>query len=145
MPPMKRFRDMEQLSGGEKTVAALALLFAIHRLVPLSYFSCLYFQYSSPPLSYQPAPFFVLDEVDAALDNTNVAKVANYIRAHASDEFQFVVISLKGSLYEKGNSLVGIYRDQDVNSSRTLTLDVSTLSFPLSPPIFLTTYPAHAI
>lgn len=105
MPPMKRFRDMEQLSGGEKTVAALALLFAIH--------------------SYQPAPFFVLDEVDAALDNTNVAKVANYIRAHASDSFQFIVISLKGSLYEKGHSLVGIYRDQEVNSSRTLTLDVS--------------------
>ncbi|KAG6898016.1 hypothetical protein C0992_007012 [Termitomyces sp. T32_za158] len=104
MPPMKRFRDMEQLSGGEKTVAALALLFAIH--------------------SYQPAPFFVLDEVDAALDNTNVAKIANYIRAHASDAFQFIVISLKGSLYERGNSLVGIYRDQDVNSSRTLTLDV---------------------
>ncbi|KAL4266841.1 SMC family protein [Pleurotus pulmonarius] len=105
MPPMKRFRDMEQLSGGEKTVAALALLFAIH--------------------SYQPAPFFVLDEVDAALDNTNVAKIANYIRTHASDTFQFIVISLKGSLYERGNSLVGIYRDQDVNSSRTLTLDLT--------------------
>ncbi|KAF8156010.1 condensin complex subunit SMC1 [Crassisporium funariophilum] len=105
MPPMKRFRDMEQLSGGEKTVAALALLFAIH--------------------SYQPAPFFVLDEVDAALDNTNVAKIANYIRAHASDTFQFIVISLKGSLYERGHSLVGIYRDQDVNSSRTLTLDLT--------------------
>ncbi|KAH9170044.1 cohesin complex subunit psm1 [Lactarius sanguifluus] len=105
MPPMKRFRDMEQLSGGEKTVAALALLFAIH--------------------SYQPSPFFVLDEVDAALDNTNVAKVANYIRAQASDTFQFIVISLKGSLYERGNSLVGIHRDQDLNSSRTLTLDVS--------------------
>jgi structural maintenance of chromosome 1 len=105
MPPMKRFRDMEQLSGGEKTVAALALLFAIH--------------------SYQPAPFFVLDEVDAALDNTNVAKVANYIRTHCGGDFQFIVISLKGSLYEKGESLVGIYRDQEVNSSRTLTLDVS--------------------
>ncbi|KAF6764433.1 cohesin complex subunit psm1 [Ephemerocybe angulata] len=105
MPPMKRFRDMEQLSGGEKTVAALALLFAIH--------------------SYQPAPFFVLDEVDAALDNTNVAKVANYIRTHASANFQFIVISLKNSLYERGNSLVGIYRDQDVNSSRTLTLDLT--------------------
>ncbi|ESK86076.1 cohesin complex subunit psm1 [Moniliophthora roreri MCA 2997] len=105
MPPMKRFRDMEQLSGGEKTVAALALLFAIH--------------------SYQPAPFFVLDEVDAALDNTNVAKVANYIRSRASDNFQFIVISLKGTLYERGNSLVGIYRDQDVNSSRTLTLDLT--------------------
>ena len=76
-------------------------------------------------LSYQPSPFFVLDEVDAALDNTNVAKVANYIRAHASDTFQFIVISLKGSLYERGHSLVGIHRDQDLNSSRTLTLDVS--------------------
>ena len=75
--------------------------------------------------SYQPSPFFVLDEVDAALDNTNVAKIANYIRSHASDTFQFIVISLKGSLYERSNSLVGIYRDQDVNSSRTLTLDVS--------------------
>lgn len=76
-------------------------------------------------VSYQPAPFFVLDEVDAALDNTNVAKIANYIRSQASDSFQFIVISLKGSLYERGRSLVGIYRDQDVNSSRTLTLDVS--------------------
>lgn len=55
MPPMKRFRDMEQLSGGEKTVAALSLLFAIH--------------------SYRPAPFFIMDEVDAALDNVNVLKV----------------------------------------------------------------------
>ncbi|KAI0726494.1 cohesin complex subunit psm1 [Fomitopsis betulina] len=105
MPPMKRFRDMDQLSGGEKTIAALALLFAIH--------------------SYQPSPFFVLDEVDAALDNTNVAKIANYIRSHASETFQFIVISLKGSLYERSNSLVGIYRDQDVNSSRTLTLDLT--------------------
>ena len=121
---MKRFRDMEQLSGGEKTVAALALLFAIHRWV--------FFLLSLPEdsqqcgvFSYQPAPFFVLDEVDAALDNTNVAKIANYIRSQASDSFQFIVISLKGSLYERGNSLVGIYRDQEVNSSRTLTLDVS--------------------
>lgn len=104
MPPMKRFRDMEQLSGGEKTMAALALLFAIH--------------------SYQPSPFFVLDEVDAALDNTNVGKIANYIREHASDTFQFIVISLKSTLYEKAQALVGIYRDQEVNSSKTLTLQV---------------------
>lgn len=132
---MKRFRDMEQLSGGEKTVAALALLFAIHRCGA-----------PHPPVgvrpaavsadlavhvrvcSYQPSPFFVLDEVDAALDNTNVAKVANYIRAHASNTFQFIVISLKGSLYERGHSLVGIHRDQELNSSRTLTLDVSAFS-----------------
>ncbi|GAB5589148.1 Structural maintenance of chromosomes protein 1 [Umbelopsis nana] len=102
MPPMKRFRDMEQLSGGEKTMAALALLFAIH--------------------SYHPSPFFVLDEVDAALDNANVSKIATYIREHASDRFQFIVISLKSMLYQKAESLVGIYRDQEINSSRVLTL-----------------------
>nr|CAG8547000.1 14574_t:CDS:10 [Entrophospora candida] len=104
MPPMKRFRDMEQLSGGEKTLAALALLFAIH--------------------SYKPSPFFVLDEVDAALDNANVGKIANYIKEHASDKFQFIVISLKSTLYEKAEALVGIYRDQDYNSSKTLTLQL---------------------
>jgi structural maintenance of chromosome 1 len=108
MPPMKRFRDMEQLSGGEKSVAALALLFAIH--------------------SYKPSPFFVLDEVDAALDNTNVSTVATYIREHATPDFQFIVISLKHTLYEKAQSLVGIYRDQDVNSSKTMTLMVSDMS-----------------
>lgn len=52
MPPAKRFRDMDQLSGGERTVAALALLFAIHK--------------------FRPSPFFVMDEIDAALDNVNV-------------------------------------------------------------------------
>jgi structural maintenance of chromosome 1 len=47
MPLMERFRDMEQLSGGEKNVTALTLLFAIH--------------------SFHPAPFFVIDKTDAAL------------------------------------------------------------------------------
>ncbi|KAI9352679.1 RecF/RecN/SMC [Obelidium mucronatum] len=107
MPPMKRFRDMEQLSGGEKTVAALALLFAIH--------------------SYRPAPFFVLDEVDAALDNANVAKVANYIKSRASKDFQFIVISLKSTFYERAQALVGIYKDQDDNTSRLLTLSLAAL------------------
>ena len=86
-----------------------------------------YYSILTTGCSYQPSPFFVLDEVDAALDNTNVAKIANYIRVHSSETFQFIVISLKGSLYERSNSLVGIYRDQDVNSSRTLTLDVSII------------------
>ncbi|CAO3618161.1 unnamed protein product [Cunninghamella blakesleeana] len=102
MPPMKRFRDMDQLSGGEKSMAALALLFAIR--------------------SYHASPFFVLDEVDAALDNTNVKKVVEYIRAHASDNFQFIVISFKNILYERAQSLVGIYRDREYNSSKSLTL-----------------------
>ncbi|PHH82094.1 hypothetical protein CDD83_3364 [Cordyceps sp. RAO-2017] len=104
MPPLKRFRDMEHLSGGEKTMAALALLFAIH--------------------SYQPSPFFVLDEVDAALDNANVDKIKKYIREHAGPGMQFIVISLKTGLFQDSESLVGIYRDQEVNSSRPLTLDL---------------------
>ena len=108
MPPLKRFRDMEHLSGGEKTMAALALLFAVH--------------------SYQPSPFFVLDEVDAALDNANVSKIAGYIREHAGPGMQFIVISLKTGLFQNSEALVGIYRDQSANSSKALTLDVSILS-----------------
>lgn len=105
MPPLKRFRDMEHLSGGEKTIAALALLFAVH--------------------SYQPSPFFVLDEVDAALDNVNVARVAQYVREHAGPGMQFIVISLKTGLFQESECLVGVMRDQEKNSSRVLTLDVS--------------------
>ncbi|KAG5366437.1 Structural maintenance of chromosomes protein 1 [Yarrowia sp. B02] len=104
MPPMKRFREMELLSGGEKTMAALALLFSIH--------------------SFHPSPFFVLDEIDAALDNANVQRVANYIRKHAGTKCQFIVISLKRGLYTHGECLVGIYRDQEVNSSKILTMDL---------------------
>ncbi|WWD15974.1 hypothetical protein CI109_100398 [Kwoniella shandongensis] len=104
MPPGKRFAEMEQLSGGEKTMAALALLFAIH--------------------SFHLAPFFVLDEVDAALDATNVSKLARYVRSQADKEVQFLIISLKSTLYERADGLVGVYREQEENSSRTLTLDL---------------------
>eukprot|EP01034_Spumella_vulgaris_P028694 gene28694-35595_t len=103
MPPMKRFRDMEQLSGGEKTMAALALLFSIH--------------------SYRQAPFFVLDEVDAALDNVNVKKICNYIKQRSAD-FQCVVISLKDMFFEHAECLVGICKDVDSLSSQVLTLDL---------------------
>lgn len=85
--PGKRFQPMSNLSGGEKTIAALALLFAIH--------------------SYQPAPFFVLDEIDAALDNTNIGKVASYIVKKKS-ELQTIVISLKEEFYGHADSLIGI-------------------------------------
>jgi RecF/RecN/SMC N terminal domain len=105
MPPLKRFRDMEHLSGGEKTMAALALLFAVH--------------------SYQPSPFFVLDEVDAALDSVNVTRLISYIRRNAGPGMQFIVISLKPSFFEGSETLVGVMRDQSANSSKTLTLDVS--------------------
>lgn len=115
MPPLKRFRDMEHLSGGEKTMAALALLFAVH--------------------SYQPSPFFVLDEVDAALDNANVEKIKNYIREHAGPGMQFIVISLKTGLFQGSESLVGVFRDQEANSSKTLTLDVSPHTYSIFHPL----------
>jgi len=57
MPPNKRFREMESLSGGEKTIAALTLIFSMQLA--------------------NKTPFFILDEVDAALDNTNISLVLN--------------------------------------------------------------------
>lgn len=103
MPPLKRFRDMDQLSGGEKTVAALALLFAIQ--------------------SYRPSPFIILDEVDAALDHANITRLAQYIEKQSKNT-QCIVISLKNLLYEQSHSLVGIYMQISSGSSRILTLNI---------------------
>ncbi|KAB0396627.1 hypothetical protein E2I00_020157 [Balaenoptera physalus] len=104
--PGKRFMPMDNLSGGEKCVAALALLFAVH--------------------SFRPAPFFVLDEVDAALDNTNIGKVSSYIKEQTQEQFQMIIISLKEELYSKADALIGIYpQHDDCMFSRVLTLDLS--------------------
>nr|KAF6497850.1 structural maintenance of chromosomes 1B [Rousettus aegyptiacus] len=104
--PGKRFMPMDNLSGGEKCVAALALLFAVH--------------------SFRPAPFFVLDEVDAALDNTNIGKVSSYIKEQTQEQFQMIIISLKEEFYSKADALIGIYPEQDdCMFSRVLTLDLS--------------------
>lgn len=103
--PGKRFQPMSNLSGGEKTVAALALLFAIH--------------------SYKPAPFFVLDEIDAALDNTNISKVARFIRQRTESSFQCIVISLKEEFYGHGDSLIGVAPDPgDCTISRIFAVDL---------------------
>ncbi|XP_063237395.1 structural maintenance of chromosomes protein 1A isoform X2 [Bacillus rossius redtenbacheri] len=103
--PGKRFQPMSNLSGGEKTVAALALLFAIH--------------------SYQPSPFFVLDEIDAALDNTNIGKVASYIRDKTTS-LQTIVISLKEEFYSHADALIGICPDAgECLVSKVLTLDLT--------------------
>jgi len=60
--------------------------------------------------SFQPAPFFVLDEIDAALDNTNIGKVASYIRDKTSS-LQTIVISLKEEFYSHADALIGICPD----------------------------------
>ncbi|XP_034735196.1 structural maintenance of chromosomes protein 1B [Etheostoma cragini] len=91
--PGKRFMSMDNLSGGEKAIAALALLFAIH--------------------SFRPAPFFILDEVDAALDNTNIGKVTSFIREESRENMQIIVISLKEEFFSKADALLGVYSDFD--------------------------------
>uniref|UniRef100_A0A8C0HEU7 Structural maintenance of chromosomes protein n=1 Tax=Buteo japonicus TaxID=224669 RepID=A0A8C0HEU7_9AVES len=104
--PGKRFMPMDNLSGGEKTVAALALVFAIH--------------------SFRPAPFFVLDEIDAALDNTNIDKVSSFIREQAHEQVQMIVISLKEEFYSKADALIGVCPEHDdIMFSRVLTLDLT--------------------
>uniref|UniRef100_A0AC34Q685 Structural maintenance of chromosomes protein n=1 Tax=Panagrolaimus sp. JU765 TaxID=591449 RepID=A0AC34Q685_9BILA len=104
--PGKRFRPMDNLSGGEKTIAALALLFAIH--------------------SRNPSPFFVLDEIDAALDNTNISKVVHYISERAQEDMQLIVISLKEEFYNKAEALVGIYpKPASITTSGVLIFDLA--------------------
>jgi structural maintenance of chromosome 1 len=104
--PGKRFRPMDNLSGGEKTIAALALLFAIH--------------------ASMPSPFFVLDEIDAALDNTNIGKVVSYVTQRAKTDIQLIVISLKEELFNKAHGLVGIFpkHGDTCMSSGFLTYDL---------------------
>eukprot|EP00656_Telonema_subtile_P046350 TRINITY_DN5276_c0_g1_i1.p1 TRINITY_DN5276_c0_g1~~TRINITY_DN5276_c0_g1_i1.p1 ORF type:complete len:329 (-),score=60.83 TRINITY_DN5276_c0_g1_i1:211-1197(-) len=105
VPPMKRFMTIDALSGGERTMAAMALLFAFH--------------------ATSPTPFFVLDEVDAALDVGNVQKLANYLRSN-SKNCQFIVVSLKEELYHTAETLVGVHKDQEKQSSAIKTLNLQS-------------------
>ncbi|ESL09166.1 structural maintenance of chromosome (SMC) family protein [Trypanosoma rangeli SC58] len=107
-PPLKRYMPMELLSGGERTMAALALIFAVHAV--------------------SPTPFFVLDEVDAALDAANVEKLANYMRKNCNTT-QFLVISLKDQLYHVADMLVGVLKNKQKESSSVLTMDLRGYPF----------------
>uniref|UniRef100_A0A3Q0SHJ8 Structural maintenance of chromosomes 1B n=1 Tax=Amphilophus citrinellus TaxID=61819 RepID=A0A3Q0SHJ8_AMPCI len=103
--PGKRFMSMDNLSGGEKAIAALSFIFAIH--------------------SFRPAPFLILDEVDAALDNTNIGKVTSFIREESRENMQIIVISLKEEFFSRADSLLGVYSDFDEGMfSCILTLDL---------------------
>lgn len=106
-PPLKRFMPMELLSGGERTMAALAFLFSIHAI--------------------QPSPFFILDEVDAALDAGNVDKLARYVR-HKAQECQFVVVSHKDHLFSLADVLFGVTGEKK-DASRILSLDMRGYTF----------------
>lgn len=99
MPPKKSWKNISNLSGGEKTLSSLALVFALHK--------------------YKPTPLYVMDEIDAALDFRNVSIVANYIKERTKNA-QFVVISLRNNMFELAQQLVGIYKVD--NRTRSISL-----------------------
>lgn len=89
MPPKKSWKNISNLSGGEKTLSSLALVFALHH--------------------YRPTPLYVMDEIDAALDFRNVSIVAAYIKERTKNA-QFIVISLRNNMFELASRLVGVYK-----------------------------------
>lgn len=99
MPPKKSWKNISNLSGGEKTLSSLALVFALHK--------------------YKPTPLYVMDEIDAALDFRNVSIVANYIKERTKNA-QFIVISLRNNMFELAQQLVGIYKVS--NRTRSISL-----------------------
>ena len=98
-PPKKSWKNISNLSGGEKTLSSLALVFALHH--------------------YKPTPLYVMDEIDAALDFKNVSIVANYIKERTKNA-QFIIISLRNNMFELADRLVGIYKTKDVTKSVTI-------------------------
>ncbi|KAK9387473.1 RecF/RecN/SMC [Lipomyces mesembrius] len=99
MPPKKSWKNISNLSGGEKTLSSLALVFALHH--------------------FKPTPLYVMDEIDAALDFRNVSIVANYIKERTKNA-QFVVISLRNNMFELAKQLVGIYKVNQMTKSITI-------------------------
>ncbi|CAE7901374.1 SMC4, partial [Symbiodinium sp. KB8] len=95
-PPKKSWKQITNLSGGEKTLASLSLVFALHH--------------------YRPTPLYFMDEIDAALDFRNVSIIANYIKERTKNA-QFIVISLRNHMFELADLLVGIYKTLDVSKS----------------------------
>jgi structural maintenance of chromosome 4 len=103
-PPKKSWKNISNLSGGEKTLSSLALVFALHH--------------------FKPTPLYVMDEIDAALDFKNVSIVANYIKERTKDA-QFVIISLRNNMFELADRLVGIYKTNNCTKS----VAINPLSF----------------
>ncbi|XP_034472358.1 structural maintenance of chromosomes protein 4 isoform X2 [Drosophila innubila] len=98
-PPKKSWKYISNLSGGEKTLSSLALVFALHY--------------------YKPSPLYFMDEIDAALDFKNVSIVGHYIKERTKNA-QFIIVSLRVNMFELSNYLVGIYKVDDCTDSITL-------------------------
>lgn len=98
-PVKKSWKEMSKLSGGEKTLSSLSLIFALHH--------------------YKPSPLYCMDEIDAALDYKNVAIVGNYIKQRARNS-QFIIISLRNNMFELSEKLIGIYKSHDITKTIAL-------------------------
>ena len=93
-----KFLDIRSLSGGEKTLTALAFIFAVQ--------------------DYAPASFYILDEVDAALDKHNSEKFAKLIRSYCKNA-QYLIISHNDSVISEADNLYGVSMNEDSISKVT--------------------------
>lgn len=102
-PPGKKLQNLLLLSGGERCLTAIALLFAILKL--------------------RPTPFCVLDEVEAALDDANVVRFSEYIRRYA-EESQFILVTHRKGTMESADRLYGVTM-QERGISRILSMQLA--------------------
>lgn len=106
-PPKKSWKFIQNLSGGEKTLSSLALVFALH--------------------AYKPNPIYIMDEIDAALDFRNVSIIANYIKERTKNA-QFLIVSLRNYMFELADRLVGIYKTE--NCTKTVAINPASFTLP---------------
>ena len=104
-PPGKVIKNLEALSGGEQALVAISIYFAI--------------------LAVNPAPFCVLDEIEAALDDVNVVRYAQYLR-HICDKTQFILITHRRGTMEEADVLYGVTMQED-GVSKVLKLDLDNV------------------
>ncbi len=106
-PPGKVIKNLSLLSGGEQAFVAIAIYFAILKL--------------------RPSPFCILDEIEAALDDVNVTRYAQYLR-NFTDTTQFILITHRRGTMEEADVLYGVTM-QEKGVSKLLKMDVSDASF----------------
>lgn len=102
-PPGKNLQNMQLLSGGERALTAIAILFSI--------------------LKMKPSPFCILDEIEAALDDANVTRYARYLKQFA-EETQFIVITHRKGTMEHADVLYGVTM-QEKGISKLISVDFS--------------------
>lgn len=101
-PQGKELKRVEAMSGGEKALTALAFVFAVQK--------------------YKPAPFYVFDEIDAHLDDENVARVAEMI-GNASKDTQFIVITLRDAMMAAADILYGVSMKEGISKIVSVELE----------------------